>query len=94
MQPTELLDKHADRVAHVHLKDVNTTVAATVSAGDASYIDAVRAGLYTPLGQGDLDIAACVQSLEAVGYGGWYVLEQDCALYDEPAAGAGPVGDA
>ena len=44
MQPLELLDRAADRVAHVHLKDVNTAVAATVSAGESSYLDAVREG--------------------------------------------------
>jgi inosose dehydratase len=93
MQPLELLQQAAERVAHVHLKDVRTAVAATVSAGDSSYIGAVREGLYTPLGDGDLDVAAVVSALEAVGYQGWYVLEQDCALYDEPAAGAGPVLD-
>jgi inosose dehydratase len=90
MQPLELLQNAADRVAHVHLKDVRTSVAATVSAGDTSYIGAVREGLYAPLGDGDLDIAAIVTSLEESDYQGWYVLEQDCALFDEPAAGAGP----
>jgi inosose dehydratase len=93
MQPLELLDDAADRVAHVHLKDVRTSVAATVSAGDASYIGAVRQGLYTPLGQGDLDIAAIVTALESSGYRGWYVLEQDAALYAEPDPGVGPALD-
>jgi inosose dehydratase len=93
MQPLELLQNAADRVAHVHLKDVRTSVAATVSAGDTSYIGAVREGLYAPLGDGDLDIAAIVTSLEESDYQGWYVLEQDCALFDEPAAGAGPALD-
>ncbi len=93
MQPLELLAAAADRVAHVHLKDVNETVAATVAAGDASYIGAVRQGLYTPLGDGDLDIAAIVKALEQVGYQGRYVLEQDCALDAEPAPGEGPMLD-
>lgn len=93
MQPAELLAKAADRVAHVHLKDVDTAVAATVSAGDTSYLEAVRAGLFTSLGAGDLDIAGCVAALESAGYRGWYVLEQDCALYDEPPPGAGPIDD-
>jgi inosose dehydratase len=93
MQPLELLDIAADRIAHVHLKDVNDSVAATVAAGEASYLGAVRNGLYTPLGAGDLDIAAIVAALEAIGYRGRYVLEQDCALDAEPDAGAGPVGD-
>jgi len=93
MHPLELLEQAADRVAHVHLKDVRTTAAATVSAGDSSYIGAVREGLYAPLGDGDLDIAGVVSALEAVGYQGWYVLEQDCALDGEPAPGGGPVLD-
>lgn len=93
MHPLELLEQAADRVAHVHLKDVRTSVAATVSAGDSSYIGAVREGLYAPLGDGDVDIAGVVSALEAAGYQGWYVLEQDCALDGEPAAGVGPVLD-
>jgi inosose dehydratase len=93
MQPLELLDKAADRVAHVHLKDVDASVAGTVSARSTSYLEAVRAGLYTPLGEGNLDITAIVTALENAGYAGWYVLEQDCALYGEPPPGAGPVFD-
>jgi inosose dehydratase len=64
-----------------------------VSARTTSYLEAVRAGLYTPLGEGDLDITAIVTALENAGYVGWYVLEQDCALYGEPAPGVGPVAD-
>jgi inosose dehydratase len=89
--PLELLRSAADRVAHVHLKDVRLAVAATVH--DASYISAVRRGMYVPLGDGDLDIAGIVGALEAAGYAGWYVLEQDAALPGEPEAGAGPVDD-
>jgi inosose dehydratase len=91
MQPSELLRGFADRVSHVHLKDVRAEVAETVAAGDRSYLDAVRAGLYTPLGDGDLDIAGIVTELEAAGYQGWYVLEQDSALSGEPAPGNGPI---
>jgi len=93
MQPLELLELAADRVAHVHLKDVNTTVAATVATGSSSYLGAVRLGLYTPLGDGDLDVAAIVGALENAGYQGRYVLEQDCALDAEPAPGDGPMLD-
>ena len=93
MQPLELLERAADRVAHVHLKDVDTAVAAAMSSGDGAYLDAVRKGLYTPLGRGDLDVAAIVGALEAVDYRGWYVLEQDCALDGEPAPGGGPIAD-
>jgi inosose dehydratase len=89
--PLELVRSAAERIAHVHLKDVCLPVASTVR--DTSYIDAVRRGLYAPLGDGDLDIAAMVDALEAAGYPGWYVLEQDAALPGEPAPGDGPARD-
>jgi inosose dehydratase len=91
--PVELVAAAADRIAHVHLKDVHPAVAASVAKGDASYIGAVRAGLYAPLGEGDVGIAAIVHGLTDSGYSGWYVLEQDAALYAEPPAGTGPVDD-
>jgi inosose dehydratase len=93
MDPVDLLSRAADRVAHVHLKDVRTTVAARVSAGDISYVDGVRAGLYAPLGDGDIDIAGVVRILEDAGYQGWYVLEQDVALDTAPPSGSGPIDD-
>jgi inosose dehydratase len=91
MDPLELVGVAAGRIAHVHLKDVRSAVARTVAAGDASYLDAVRAGLYTPLGAGDLDLPGVVGALEAAGYRGWYVLEQDAALYGAPEPDEGPV---
>ena len=36
--------------------------------------------MFRPLGEGDVDIAAMVRTLEASGYEGWYVLEQDVML--------------
>jgi inosose dehydratase len=89
--PLELARSVADRVAHVHLKDVRASLAEAALEG--SYVGAVRQGLYTPLGDGDLDIAGIVAALQAVGYQGWYVLEQDCALEGAPRDGAGPVDD-
>jgi inosose dehydratase len=89
--PLELVLSAAQRVAHVHLKDVRASL--TRTALDGSYVAAVRQGLYTPLGDGDLDIAGIIAALQAVDYQGWYVLEQDCALDGAPPAGAGPVDD-
>ena len=93
MAPTELLELAPDRIAHVHLKDVDATVAAAVADATIDYMGAVRAGLYRPLGAGDVGIASVVGALTEAGYPGWYVLEQDCRLDTEPAAGGGPVDD-
>jgi len=91
--PVALVEAHAARVTHVHLKDVDATMATAVLAGELAFGDAVRAGIFRPLGDGDVDIAALVRVLESAGYQGWYVLEQDCALDAEPAARGGPVLD-
>jgi len=93
MEPLELVGLAGGRIGHVHLKDVRSVVAAAVSAGGCSYIEAVRAGLYVPLGAGDAGISATVAALEEAGYRGWYVLEQDAALDGPPEPGAGPIHD-
>jgi inosose dehydratase len=87
--PLSLARTAADRVVHVHLKDVDVAVAARVRAGVLGYAEAVAGGLYRPLGRGDVGIAAIVALLEAAGYGGWYVLEQDRVLTPDRAGSAG-----
>jgi inosose dehydratase len=89
--PAVLAKEAPDRVAHVHLKDVDAGLAERVRAGERTYTEAVRDGLYRPLGQGDVDIAGIVSALEGAGYRGWYVMEQDTILDAEPAPGAGPL---
>ena len=91
--PVELAVDVPDRIAHTHLKDVDAGFAERVRAGDLTYSAAVRAGMYRPLGRGDVDIAAIVSGLAAHGYDGWYVMEQDTILDAEPAAGEGPSQD-
>jgi inosose dehydratase len=88
--PARLAREAPDRILHTHLKDVDTALADQVRAGALTYHDAVRAGLYTPLGAGDADIAGVVTALEGNGYQGWYVLEQDTVLDAEPGDGSGP----
>ena len=90
--PLELAKAVPNRIAHTHLKDVDAALAAKVRSGELTYTDAVRAGMYTPLGTGDVDIAGIVSVLRDNGFDGWFVLEQDTILDGEPA-GEGPVRD-
>jgi inosose dehydratase len=87
--PAALARAAAGRVGHVHLKDVDQKLASQVTGGALTYAAAVRAGLYRPLGQGDVDVAAVVRALTSAGYAGWYVLEQDTIL-PGPPDGEGP----
>lgn len=89
--PAALAREAGGRVGHVHLKDVRPDVAAKVTDGAISYTDGVRAGLYQPLGQGDVDVAGVVSALRRARYQGWYVLEQDTILPGQPPD-EGPVG--
>ncbi len=91
--PIDLVGAHPDRVGLVHLKDTDMAVAEKLNNGELTLMEAVQAGLFTALGQGDLDIAEVLRLLETSGYRGWYVIEQDCALAAEPGPGTGPVSD-
>jgi inosose dehydratase len=88
--PVGLVREVPDRVSHVHLKDVDAALAEAVRSGAKEYSAAIRQGLYRPLGGGSIDVAMLVSLLEAAGYQGWYVLEQDVVLDSEPPSGAGP----
>jgi inosose dehydratase len=91
--PAQLTRQAPERIAHVHFKDVDSGKAAQVQSGQLTYTEAVRQNMYRPLGEGDVDVPAIVEHLLARGYDGWYVLEQDTVLSEEPPPGAGPVED-
>jgi inosose dehydratase len=92
--PLELAQRATERVGLVHLKDVRGSIAARLRAGDLDLLSAVQAGLFAPLGDGDVPVADVVLCLERNGYQGRYVLEQDVAITTgEPPVGDGPVRD-
>lgn len=90
--PVTLAVEVPERIVHVHLKDVDAHLVSRVRAEEISYTDAVRSGLYRPLGQGDVDISRIVERLDETGFDGWYVLEQDTILTEE-ADGATALDD-
>jgi inosose dehydratase len=90
--PAELTRQVPDRIAHTHMKDVDAGMARQVQDGRRTYTEAVREGMYRPLGRGDVDFEAIVRYLRQHGYQGWYVLEQDTILTEEPR-GEGPLTD-
>lgn len=91
--PVELAREYPERITHVHAKDVSMAIAEKVRSGELSYTDAVRQGIYVPLGTGDVDFATIVAELTTAGYDGWYVLEQDTILTEQPADVGGPIDD-
>lgn len=94
VDPVAFTRENAARIAHAHLKDVDLSVAPKVLSRELPDMKAgVSAGLFQPFGRGDVAIDACVLALEAAGYDGWYVMEQDTFVPAMPPEGEGPVVD-
>lgn len=91
--PVAITVANPDRVEHVHLKDVDKAVAARFVANELTFSEAVSAGLFCILGTGSVDIASMISALDASGYNGWYVLEQDVMLTSGDDQGEGPIAD-
>jgi inosose dehydratase len=93
-EPVDFVRDHADRIGHVHLKDVDASLAERVRRGELTLVQATQAGLFQPLGEGDARIDEVVRLLEDAGYERWLVLEQDIAIAgSEPPADGGPALD-
>lgn len=71
------LDRWADRVHHVHFKDIRPEVVKDVRANDRSFLDAVIAGAFTVPGDGCIDFQAVADRLKAMDYNGWIVVEAE-----------------
>ncbi|MUZ75414.1 myo-inosose-2 dehydratase [Agrobacterium vitis] len=79
---TRLIERFAERIAHIHLKDIRSPVMAAVREGDLSFNDAVRRGMFTVPGDGIVDFAPLAAHVRKSGYRGWLVVEaeQDPAM--------------
>ena len=71
------LNRWADRVRHVHFKDIRPAIVKDVRANDRSFLDAVIAGAFTVPGDGCIDFQAVANALKAMDYAGWIVVEAE-----------------
>jgi inosose dehydratase len=81
----EVLKKYIDRVVHIHFKDVRSEVLKSVKDDKLSFLQAVKAGIYTVPGDGDMvDWDSIFEIISASKYSGWIVIEaeQDPAKAD------------
>jgi len=87
-----IANNHFDRIALVHLKDVDEHAMRRERSGELDLMGATQAGLFPSLGDGIVPLGEIVTILEDRGYDGWYVMETDVALTNgEPPLGEGPV---
>ncbi len=74
---TAALDRFADRIWYIHLKDIQPEVARRARAEQWDYFTAMRNGVYCELGKGCVDLPALLRWLGARDYKGYVLVEQD-----------------
>ena len=78
MDPGAVAARHAGRIRHLHMKNVRPPVAREALERDWSFLDAVRAGVFTVPGdaEGGVDFMPVLRAV-AGGYEGWLVIEAE-----------------
>ena len=79
MDPGAVAETHARRIGHLHLKNVRAPVARETFARGWSFLDAVRAGVFTVPGdeEGAVDFMPVLEAAAGAGYDGWLVIEAE-----------------
>lgn len=75
--PVAGLERWADRIDHIHVKDARRDVLAAVIAGRGGMREVWTSRAFVPLRDGDLDLDAVMSWILSSGYEGWLVVEQD-----------------
>jgi inosose dehydratase len=77
--------EYGERVRYLHLKDCSGEIARQCREQKLDYFQAVAAGVFCELGQGEVDFPSVIGEMEKLGYDGWAIVEQDI-LTDDLAA--------
>ncbi|RWX81208.1 myo-inosose-2 dehydratase [Neorhizobium lilium] len=77
--PAPVLSRHIDRVSHFHAKNVRPVVMQKVRDEGLSFMDGVRAGVFTVPGdeEGGVEFEPLLKILKDSGYEGWIVIEAE-----------------
>jgi inosose dehydratase len=73
----EIIRKFGPRIVHIHLKDVRRAALEDARKNDWSFNTAVREGMFTVPGDGDIDFSAIGTFVRTSGYRGWVVVEAE-----------------
>jgi inosose dehydratase len=77
IDPVAVAQRHATRIAHVHLKSVRADIADRARREGWSFHRAVTEGVFTIPGDGCVDFPAIFEILRAADYRGWLVVEAE-----------------
>jgi inosose dehydratase len=75
--PIAVARKYADRIKHVHCKDIRRYALAACRQRDVSFSEAVLCGIFTAPGDGLVDFRSVFDILAKAKYSGWLVQEAE-----------------
>jgi inosose dehydratase len=75
--PLDMARAHADRIKHVHLKDIRKDVLERCTERKLSFLESMLEGAFTVPGDGDIDFEPILRTLADAGYEGWLVVEAE-----------------
>ena len=73
----ELLEKWLSRIEHVHLKDQRPAIRRQAIKEKWSFLQSVKAGVFTVPGDGSIDFEPVFKILKKAKYSGWWVVEAE-----------------
>lgn len=79
---------YADSIKTMHIKDINPTVMAEGVAAKWDYKTFSEKGIWTELGQGNIDFPALFKICEDAGFSGWIIVETDVTQLATPLESA------
>ncbi|WP_294523030.1 myo-inosose-2 dehydratase [uncultured Anaerovibrio sp.] len=72
-----ILKKYLPRIRHIHLKDIRMSIRNKVKDEDMSFLDGVRAGMFTVPGDGNVDFEPIFDIVNQSNYDGWFIVEAE-----------------
>jgi inosose dehydratase len=75
--PIAAAQAYADRIGHVHLKDIRPEVVSRVREQRLSFQQGIEDGVFTVPGDGALNFVPVLEALGRAGYEGWLVVEAE-----------------
>jgi inosose dehydratase len=73
--PLSILQKHYDRIAYIHLKDIRQQVLDEARLQKSDFVTCIRKGVFTVPGDGCIDFKPLFAELLERNYEGWAILE-------------------
>ena len=75
--PLDMTRAYADRIKHVHLKDIRVDILEESKQAGRSFLASMQAGFFTVPGDGAIVFKPILQTLADAGFTGWLVVEAE-----------------